>query len=76
MAMRETLLLVFAAIAIGVPASLTVTRFTSNLIFDFPYGVKVDDHSHHNGVDGRRPFCRLSAGAPCHAGRSDGGAEV
>lgn len=43
MVMRETLLLVLAGTAIGIPASLAATRYASSLISDLLYGVKAND---------------------------------
>ncbi len=43
MILRETLLLVVAGVAIGIPASLAATRFTSSFIADLLYGVKAND---------------------------------
>ena len=43
MVMRETLFLVLAGIAIGVPASLAATRFASSIISDLLYGMKAND---------------------------------
>jgi predicted permease len=43
MVMRETLVLVFAGIAIGIPASLAATRYASSVISDLLFGVKATD---------------------------------
>ena len=43
MVMRETLLLVLAGVAIGIPSSVVATRYASSLISDLLYGVKAND---------------------------------
>ncbi|MGH9776167.1 MAG: ABC transporter permease [Candidatus Acidiferrales bacterium] len=43
MVMRETVLLVVAGVAIGVPASLAAARFASSVISDLLYGLKATD---------------------------------
>ncbi len=43
MVMRETLVLVFVGVAIGIPASLASTRYASSVISDLLFGLKATD---------------------------------
>jgi ABC-type antimicrobial peptide transport system permease subunit len=45
MVLRETLVLVIAGVAIGIPSSLAATRYASSLIADLLYGIKANDAS-------------------------------
>jgi len=45
MVLRETLFLVLAGVAIGIPASLAATRYAASFISDVLFGVKANDLS-------------------------------